>query len=83
MEHPITHIGAPEGQNGLRHVAITFVFQWRIKDTPGNTDELTCRAFRNTDSNQEAGLRPEAVSHFFGTDSTFHQSTGLDPQRFA
>ena len=45
MEHPTTHIGAPEGQNGLRHVAITFVFQWRIKDTPGNTDELTCRAF--------------------------------------
>ena len=54
MEHPITHIGAPEGQDGLLHAVITFVCQWQIKATPGNTDELTCLAFRNARQKSES-----------------------------
>ena len=56
MEHPITHIGAPEGQNGLLHAVITFVFQWQIKATPGHTVERTCLAFRN--ARQKSGSGP-------------------------
>ena len=56
MEHPITHIGAPEGLNGLLHAVITFVFQWQIKATPGKPDELTCLAFRNV--RQKSGSAP-------------------------
>ena len=85
MEFPITHIGAPEGQNGFPHAVITLVFQWQIEATPGNPDEVTCIAFRNADGQQDAGPRPPALGRkpFFGTISPLLLSTGLDPQQSA
>ena len=58
MEHPITHIGVPEGQNGFLRAVITFVFQWQNKTSPCDTHELTCLAFGYANGNQEAGPRP-------------------------
>ena len=56
MKHSVPHIGAPDGQNRLLHAVITFGFQWQIKATPGNTDELTCLAFRK--ARQTSGSGP-------------------------
>ena len=85
MKHPITQIGAPENQIGFPHAVITLVFQWQIKATPGNTDEVTCLAFRTSSRNQDAGPRPPALGRkpFFGTTSPLLLSTGLDPQQSA